>query len=54
MERDIAKLESVLADPDLYTRDRPRFDKAQATLDALLARKGEAEDEWLRLDMLNG
>jgi ATP-binding cassette subfamily F protein uup len=54
MERDIARLEALLADPDLYARDRARFDKAQATLAALAARKAEAEDEWLRLELAAG
>jgi ATP-binding cassette subfamily F protein uup len=50
--RDIAKLEAVLAEPDLYTRDRARYDKAAALLAELQARQMQNEDEWLRLEML--
>jgi ATP-binding cassette subfamily F protein uup len=52
IDRDIGKLQALLDDPDLYARDRARFDRAQATLAALLKRKDEAEEEWLRLEML--
>ena len=52
MGRDIAKLEAVLAEADLYTRDRARYDKASAMLAALQQKRAEAEDEWLRVEML--
>jgi ATP-binding cassette subfamily F protein uup len=52
MRSDIGKLETVLADPDLYATNRARHDKAAATLAALQAKLSEAEDEWLRLEML--
>jgi ATP-binding cassette subfamily F protein uup len=45
-------LTTILADPNLYARDRARFD---ATADALAeARDGlaAAEDQWLRLQLL--
>jgi ABC transport system ATP-binding/permease protein len=51
MERDMAKLEALIADPDLFARDRARFDKAGATLAALRSAKDEAEEEWLALEM---
>jgi ABC transport system ATP-binding/permease protein len=52
MARDIAKLEAALAEPDLYVRDRARYDKASAMLSEIQARRSEAEEEWLRLEML--
>ncbi len=52
MERDMAKLSAVLAEPDLYARDRARYDKAAAMLGKLQARHAEHEEEWLRLEML--
>jgi ABC transport system ATP-binding/permease protein len=52
MERDMAKLAALLAEPDLYTRDRARHDKASETLTALQARHAASEEEWLRLEML--
>ena len=50
--RDIAKLEAVLAEADLYTRDRARYDKASTMLAALQQKRSEAEEEWLRVEML--
>ncbi|WP_341366215.1 ATP-binding cassette domain-containing protein [Yoonia sp. BS5-3] len=47
---EIAKLEELLADPDLFTREPVKFQKAT---DALVARQialGAAEDEWLELE----
>jgi ABC transport system ATP-binding/permease protein len=52
MKRDIAKLELVLAESDLYTRDRKRHDKAAELLAELQAKHLQSEDEWLRLEML--
>ncbi len=52
MERDMAKLSGVLAEPDLYARDRARYDKATAVLAELQAKHAASEEEWLRLEML--
>ncbi|MGL4243602.1 MAG: ABC-F family ATP-binding cassette domain-containing protein, partial [Beijerinckiaceae bacterium] len=52
MERDMAKLSALLAEPDLYTRDRARYDKAAAMLADLQTRHTASEEEWLRLEML--
>ena len=52
LETQIAELTTILADPNLYGRDRARFD---ATAEALgVARDGlaAAEDQWLRLELL--
>jgi ABC transport system ATP-binding/permease protein len=52
MNRDIAKLETVLAEPGLYARDRARHDKAAAMLADLQHKLTEGEEEWLRLEVL--
>ncbi|MEJ6402219.1 ABC-F family ATP-binding cassette domain-containing protein [Yoonia sp. 2307UL14-13] len=47
---EIGKLEGLLADPDLFTREPVKFQKA---MDALVERQGAlaaAEDEWLMLE----
>jgi ABC transport system ATP-binding/permease protein len=52
LETQIDELTTILADPNLYARDRARFD---ATAEALaVARDGltAAEDQWLRLELL--
>jgi len=53
LETQVAELTTILADPDLYARDRARFD---ATAEALaVARDGlaAAEDQWLQLELLH-
>jgi ATP-binding cassette subfamily F protein uup len=52
LEAVIAKLTRVIADPDLYARDRAAFDEASAALGATQAELARAEDEWLRLEEL--
>ncbi len=52
MEAKIGKLQEVLADPNLYARDRARFERAGAALSALQAELAAAEDRWLELEML--
>jgi hypothetical protein len=52
LETQIAELNAVLADPDLYARDPARF---SATAEALAVARDElagAEEQWLRLEML--
>jgi len=52
LETQITELTAILADPNLYARDRARFD---ATAKALaVARDGlaTAEEQWLRLELL--
>src|SRR5215213_4192124 len=48
LEGEIAKLTKVIADPNLYARDRAAFDKASAALATAQADLADAEDEWLR------
>jgi ATP-binding cassette subfamily F protein uup len=50
--RDIVKLRAVLADPALYTKDRPRFDKATDMLARAEADLATSEEQWLALEML--
>jgi ATP-binding cassette subfamily F protein uup len=52
LNRQIAKLQEELEDPDLYAREPKRFDKLMATLTDLQSRLSEAEDTWLELEML--
>ncbi len=52
LEADIARLRRILEDPNLYSRDRKKFDAATAALaerETLLAQKEEA---WLELEIL--
>ena len=51
MGRDIEKLRAALAEPDLYTRDRTRFDKISALLAKMEEERAKAEEEWLALEM---
>jgi ATP-binding cassette subfamily F protein uup len=50
--RDIAKLQAVLADHGLFTRDRAAFDKASNALAKAQGELASAEDRWLELEML--
>jgi ATP-binding cassette subfamily F protein uup len=50
--RDIAKLQRILADPALFTRDRPAFDKASSALTKAQGELHAAEERWLELEML--
>ncbi len=50
LEAEIGKLEQLLADPDLFTREPVKFKKATEALTARQTALQEAEDEWLRLE----
>ncbi|WP_112663003.1 ATP-binding cassette domain-containing protein [Microvirga flavescens] len=52
LEAKIAKVQEILADPELYTRDPARFQKAMDTLTALQTELSTAEERWLELEML--
>jgi ABC transport system ATP-binding/permease protein len=52
INRDMAKLNAVLAEPDLYTRDRARYEKASSMLAELQKKLADSEEAWLRLEML--
>jgi ATP-binding cassette subfamily F protein uup len=47
---DIARLDAELADPDLYARDRARFDRVMKTADKARADLAAAEEAWLALE----
>jgi len=48
----IAKVQDILADPELYARDPARFQKAMDALTQLQAELHAAEERWLELEML--
>ena len=52
LEAEIARLQNVLAAPDLYTRDRKAFDTASAALARAQEELTGAEEKWLELEML--
>ena len=47
-----ARLNALLADPDLYARDPARFAATTTALDAAQQRLAAAEEQWLTLEML--
>jgi ABC transport system ATP-binding/permease protein len=51
LQREIARLRSVLADPDLYAKDLKTFTATSAALAAAEAGLAEAEERWLELEM---
>jgi len=46
----IRKLEADMADPDLYAKDRAKFDRLSATLDATRSQLEASEEEWMALE----
>jgi ATP-binding cassette subfamily F protein uup len=52
LEAKIAKVQEILADPELYSRDPARFQKAMEALTQLQADLHAAEERWLELEML--
>ncbi|MEM6678365.1 MAG: ABC-F family ATP-binding cassette domain-containing protein [Pseudomonadota bacterium] len=49
---EIAKLEELLSDPELFTREPVKFEKATAMLEERRRRLEAAEEEWLELEEL--
>ena len=49
LDKAISKLETELADPDIF-KDTARFTKASKELAAALASRSEKEDRWLELE----
>jgi ATP-binding cassette subfamily F protein uup len=49
---EIARHQAALADPGLYARDAARFAQLSAALASAEAALAEAEEEWLRLELL--
>jgi ATP-binding cassette subfamily F protein uup len=52
LNEEIRRLERLLADPDLYVRDRVAFTAAGADLAKAQAELAAAEEDWLRLELL--
>ncbi|WP_422073784.1 ABC-F family ATP-binding cassette domain-containing protein [Tranquillimonas rosea] len=50
LEAEIGKLEALLADPELYSREPVKFRKATEALETRQAALGRAEEEWLTLE----
>ena len=50
LEGEIAKLEELLADPELFTREPIKFQKATEALSTRQTALQKAEDEWLTLE----
>jgi ATP-binding cassette subfamily F protein uup len=51
LETDIARAREILADPELYARDRALFDQTSAKLATLSAELAAAEEQWLELEL---
>ncbi len=52
LEAQIAKVQAVMDDPELFTRDPARFEAATAKLGELQLALNQAEEQWLELEML--
>ena len=52
LEAEIAKLQQALADPDLYRKSPDDFAKKSQALEAAEAKRAEAEERWLQLEIL--
>jgi ATP-binding cassette subfamily F protein uup len=52
LQTEIAKQQRILDDPDLYKRDRKRFDSASDAHTKAQKELQEAEDKWLDLEVL--
>jgi ATP-binding cassette subfamily F protein uup len=52
LQAEIAKQQRHLDDPNLYAKDRKKFDKASDALTTAQKSLQEAEDKWLELEML--
>ncbi|WP_306044798.1 ABC-F family ATP-binding cassette domain-containing protein [Nioella sp. MMSF_3534] len=50
LEAEIAKLEELMSDPELFTREPVKFRKASEALAERQAKLSAAEDEWLMLE----
>ena len=52
LHAEIVKQQQLLDDPDLYSKDRGKFDQASAALTKAQQALQQAEDRWLELEML--
>ena len=51
-EAEIAKIEAILADPNLFSSNPDKFNKAIGDLDSIRTKLEACEEEWLELEML--
>jgi ATP-binding cassette subfamily F protein uup len=52
LQAEIAKQQRVLDDPNLYAKDRKKFDQASAAMATAQQELSAAEDRWLELEVL--
>jgi ABC transport system ATP-binding/permease protein len=52
LQAEIAKQQKLLDDPDLYAKDRKKFDDASAAIAKAQQELAAAEDRWLELEVL--
>jgi len=52
LQAEIAKQQRILDDPDLYKKNRKKFDAASDALTAAQKELADAEDKWLDLEVL--
>lgn len=52
LQKDIAAHQALLDDPQLYAKDRKKFDAASAAIAEAQTKLAEAEERWLELEML--
>jgi ABC transport system ATP-binding/permease protein len=52
LQAQIAKQQRLLDDPDLYRKDRKKFDEASAAIAKAQLELAAAEDRWLELEVL--
>jgi ABC transport system ATP-binding/permease protein len=52
LQAEIAKQQRLLDDPDLYRKDRKKFDEASASIATAQKELAAAEDRWLELEVL--
>ena len=52
LQAEIAKQQRILDDPDLYAKDRRKFDAASAAIATAQHELAAAEDRWLELEVL--
>ena len=50
--KEVSRLETIIAEPGAFARDRAAFETASTKLATAKARLSTAEDEWLTLEML--
>ena len=52
LQAEIASQQRLLDDPDLYRKDRKKFDEASAAIATAQIELAAAEDRWLELEVL--